>query len=116
MSRKLLFSVSIKDCRVDTFTVPGNGGGGKDTSSTGVRIVHPPSGAEGKATDTRSQAKNKQLAFKRMAESKAFKAWHRTVTAELITGKSVDDRVEEAMEPKNLKIEIKDDKGRWVAE
>lgn len=35
------------------------------------------SGATGRAVDTRSQAKNKQLAFKRMAESKRFKDWQR---------------------------------------
>jgi hypothetical protein len=50
-----------------------------------------------------------------MCESKEFKAWHRTITAEIITGKSIEDKVEEAMEPQNLKIEVKKE-GRWVAE
>ncbi len=40
MEKKLLFSVTIKDCDVDTFTVSGNGGAGKDTSQTGVRVTH----------------------------------------------------------------------------
>lgn len=40
MDKQLLFSVTIKDCRVDTFTVGGNGGSGKDTSNTGVRVTH----------------------------------------------------------------------------
>jgi protein subunit release factor A len=114
-NKKLLFSISIKDCRVDTFTVSGPGGGGKDTSNTGVRVTHPPSGAVGTSSDERSQLKNKQAAFKRMAASKAFKAWHQRVTAELLTGKSVEQRVEEAMEPHNLKVEVKKE-GRWVAE
>lgn len=38
--KKLLFSVTIKDCRVDNFTVGGNGGAGKDTSNTGARVTH----------------------------------------------------------------------------
>lgn len=38
--KQLLFSVTMKDCDLQTFTVGGPGGGGKDTSSTGVRIVH----------------------------------------------------------------------------
>ena len=114
-NKKLLFSVTIKDCRVDTFTVSGPGGGGKDTSNTGVRIVHPPSGAVGLSSDERSQAKNKQMAWKRMANTKEFKSWHKRVTAELLTGKSVDQLVEEAMEDKNLKVEVQKE-GRWVAE
>lgn len=36
----LLFSVTIKDCKVDAFTVGGNGGSGKDTSNTGARVTH----------------------------------------------------------------------------
>jgi hypothetical protein len=38
--KKLLFSVTMNDCDVQTFTVKGNGGSGKDTSQTGIRIVH----------------------------------------------------------------------------
>ena len=49
-----------------------------------------------------------------MLETKEFKAWHRITTAELITGKSVDDLVEEAMDSKNLKIEVRGENGRWT--
>lgn len=38
--RTLLFSVTIADCEVGTFTVKGPGGGGKDTSRTGIRVTH----------------------------------------------------------------------------
>ncbi len=38
--KKLLFSITIKDCKVDAFTVGGNGGAGKDTSNTGCRVTH----------------------------------------------------------------------------
>lgn len=79
--KKLLFSVTIKDCRVDTFTVGGRGGSGKDTSNTGVRITHLDSGAVGISSDTRSQRKNKELAFERMANSTKFKTWHKIETA-----------------------------------
>ena len=114
MKRKV-FSVSITDCRVDTFTVGGRGGSGKDTSNTGVRITHEPSGAVGKASDTRMQSHNKKLAFVRMAESKEFQVWARLTAAKLSTGKSVEDIVEEAMTPKNIKVEVKEN-GVWVAE
>lgn len=39
-NKHLLFSVTLEDCEVQTFTVGGNGGSGKDTSQTGVRIIH----------------------------------------------------------------------------
>lgn len=113
-TKRKLFSVTLADCRVDTFTVGGNGGGGKDTSSTGVRITHAPSGAVGRAVDTRSQHKNKVLAFRRMGESKAFRAWTRLIAAELQTGKTVEEQVEETMKPENLKVEGINFKGIWV--
>lgn len=112
--KEKLFSVTIKDCRVDTFTVGGNGGGGKDTSNTGVRVTHPPSGAVGRAVDTRSQAKNKALAFRRMGESKEFRGWVNIIAAELGTGHSIEEHVEAACHPKNIKVEVKDEKGNWT--
>lgn len=113
MERKPLFSVGIHDCRVDTFTVGGHGGSGKDTSNTGVRVTHEPSGGVGKATDTRSQAKNKLLAFKRMASTTAFIKWARVQASQLSGAKSVEQLVEEAMAPENLKIEVRTPKG-WT--
>jgi protein subunit release factor A len=113
-NKRLLFSVTVKDCRVDTFTVGGHGGAGKDTSNTGVRITHPPSGAVGISQESRQQSKNKASAWLRMTSSEKFKAWHKRVTAELLTGKSVEDRVEEAMDPANLKVEARDENGRWT--
>jgi protein subunit release factor A len=107
-----MFSVGIADCRVDTFTVRGPGGGGKDTSNTGVRVTHLASGASGEARETRSQAKNKELAFRRMGESKEFKLWVRLKAAELMTGKSIDQRVDEQMARENLKVEVRVD-GKW---
>lgn len=111
--RKLVFSVGIHDCKVDTFTVGGHGGAGKDTSNTGVRLTHEPSGAIGRATDTRSQLKNKQLALRRMAETEAFRAWARLESSRLAGMPSIDDQVEEAMRPENLKVEVQLN-GMWI--
>lgn len=108
MSREKVFTVTIKDCRVDTFTVGGAGGSGKDTSSTGVRITHQPSGAVGRAVESRSQGKNKALAFRRMGESKAFQAWAKLQAS---SQRSVESIVEEAMAPENIKVEYRDGKG-----
>lgn len=110
-TKRKLFSVTIKDCRVETFTVGGPGGGGKDTSNTGVRISHAPSGAVGKAIESRSQSTNKEKAFERMAKSREFQTWARLKAAELSLGKSIEQRVEEAMEPRHIKTEYRTAKG-----
>lgn len=111
LSKTRLFSVSIKDCKVNTFTVGGHGGSGKDTSNTGVCVVHPASGAMGIGQDHRSQLKNKQDAFSRMANSTKFQMWLRRVLAEMQSGKTLDQIVDEAMEPNNLKVEYRTEKG-----
>lgn len=108
LMRKKLFSVTIKDCKVETFTVGGHGGAGKDTSNTGVRIVHPPSGAVGKSTESRSQGKNKETAFRRMAETREFQTWARIKAAGFA---SVDAIVLEQMHPSNLKVEYRTETG-----
>lgn len=101
-----MFSITIKDCEVQTFRVGGAGGGGKDTCDSGVRIVHKASGASGRAVETRSQSKNKQLAWKRMAESKEFKAWHKLECARRLGQESeIQKLLDEKLLDKNLKIE-----------
>ncbi len=109
--RQKLFSVTIKDCRVDTFRCPGKGGQNVNKVSSGVRITHDASGAIGQACDTRDQFRNKRLAFKRMAESKEFQAWVKLRAAELQTGKSIEQHVEEMMDPSNLRIEQRTSNG-----
>lgn len=111
--RRLLFSVTIKDCRVDTFRSGGKGGQNQNKVESGVRITHPPSGAVGEARDSRDQLRNKRAAWKRMVESKPFKAWHRVETARRLGLRSVDEIVDEDMRPENLKIEARNSEGHW---
>lgn len=73
--RQRILSVTLADCRVDTFRSGGNGGQNQNTRDTGVRIVHPPSGAVGESREERSQLQNKKAAFKRMAAHPRFKVW-----------------------------------------
>jgi len=73
--RRLMFSVTRSDLEVQTFRCGGAGGQHRDKTSNGVRITHPPSGAVGKCTEHRSQAKNKEVALKRLADSFAFRGW-----------------------------------------
>lgn len=106
----------MKNCRTEYFTVGGAGGGGKDTSNSGCRITHIASGAVGKATDTRSAQKNRRLAFERMAATKTFRAWIKIQASRMMGEKSPEEIVDKMMEEKNLRIEIKDNKNRWIEE
>jgi protein subunit release factor A len=108
--RELVFSVTLKDCEVHEFTTSGAGGQRRDKKKTGIRIVHPPSGAVGQSSDQRSQWQNKKTAFKRMAESKEFKLWVRLRSGE---SARVAAAVERELWPDRIKVEVKQD-GEWV--
>lgn len=110
--KKLLFSVTKDDCRWDYYRCSGAGGQKVNKTSSGVRCTHHRSGAVGQSCDERSQHVNKKLAFKRMAESKVFKQWHRMEVARQ-TG--VLDEIERKIERemKRIKVEVKED-GIWT--
>lgn len=110
MTRELIATVTLKDCVVDTFRAGGKGGQNQNKRDTGVRITHPPSGAVGEARDQRSQLQNKRSAFRRMCETKEFRAWTRKLA-------SSDDllkaEVERELWPDRLKTEVRDGSGPW---
>lgn len=113
--RKLLFSVGKKDFKIDTFRAGGPGGQNQNKRETGVRITHIESGAVAESRTHRTQGENKKAALKRLVETPKWKAWHRKRTAiELGMVADIEEQVERAMQPKNLKIEVKDEEGRWV--
>lgn len=112
--RQKLFSVSIKDCRVDTFRSGGKGGQNQNKVESGVRVVHEPSEARGEARDSRDQLQNKQNAFMRMAKSPTFMSWVRVEASRRISGKTIDQIVNEDMQLHNLRVEHRDDNGNWV--
>ena len=103
--KQLLFSVTKEDCDWQTFRSGGKGGQNQNKVSSGVRCIHRASGAVGEARDTRSQLLNRRAAFERMAQSAVFQTWLRLETARRLGQPSVDELVERAMEPQNLKFE-----------
>lgn len=113
--KKLLFSVTMKDLEMQTFSVGGPGGGGKDTSNSAVRLIHPPSGAVGEGRESRSNTQNRRAAFKHLAESKKFKDWHRIECARRMGQRipetkeeilaRVDQMIEEGLKSGAIKVE-----------
>jgi protein subunit release factor A len=119
--KKLLFSVTMKDLEMQTFTVGGHGGGGKDTSNSGVRLIHKASGAVGEGRDHRSNTRNRQDALVRLANTKEFKQWHRVEcakrmgqqipeTPEQIKAR-IDRMVDEGLKDGTIKIEYLENGG-----
>ena len=112
--KELLFSVTASDCDWETMRGTGPGGQKRNKTESKVRCTHRDSGAIGESDETRSQHDNKRLAFRKMAESPKFKAWHKIEVAKR-TGKLIEleDNVNKAMRDQNLKVEGRVD-GLWV--
>lgn len=113
MKKELLFSVTKKDLKVDTFRAGGKGGQNQNKRNSGVRIRHPESGAVGESREERSQHQNRKIAFKRLVESSIFKLWINRKAKEAIDKKTLEQRVQEMMNENNLKIEVNEN-GKWV--
>lgn len=101
--RKLLFSLTKKDFTIQTFRAGGAGGQNQNKVESGVRIIHPASGARGEARDSRKQLTNKKTAFRRLIDSKKFQDWHKIECARRLG--TIEAKVNEQMQDHNLKIE-----------
>lgn len=110
--KTLLFSITRDDFDIDTFTAGGKGGQHQNRSQTGVRLTHRASGAVGEARDDRSQYINKKNALERLVASPRFKAWHKLETAKRLgLTQQAEEEAERQMNPKNLRIEVRTDRG-----
>jgi hypothetical protein len=110
MARELIFSVTPKDCELQTFRAGGSGGQNQNKRDTGVRWIHPPSGARGESREERSQLQNKKTAWRRMCETPEFRAWVRLQAGgeELLKA-----QVERELWPDKTVVEVFED-GKWV--
>ena len=57
-----------RQVRLDTFRASGPGGQNLHKTESAVRLTHLPSGVVVLASDTRSQTRNREIAFERLAE------------------------------------------------
>lgn len=114
--RELLFSLTKKDFRIDTFRAGGKGGQKQNKTESGVRVTHIESGAVGESREERSQHQNKKIAFKRCVESEVFKKWHKRKCAEILADKqAIEKKVRDSMKDENLKIEAYDENSKkWI--
>lgn len=111
--KKLLFSVTAKDCEFETFCTGGKGGQHRNAKQNGVRVRHLASGAVAEHRDGRDQRKNKEAAFAKLAETSKFKNWHKVEVSKRlglikIDYAEIERRVCAALSEGNLKVEIYD--------
>ena len=113
MKRELLFSVAKKDFKVDYFSGTGAGGQYRNKHQNCVRTRHLESGAIATGQSNRSRQANIREALNGLVKSTKFKLWMTRMVNEVVSGKTIEQRVDEMMTPENLKIEVKES-GRWV--
>lgn len=112
-NKKPSFSITIKDCEVETFRCGGKGGQNVNKVETGVRIKHAPSGAVAESREHREQHRNKINAFVKMANSPKFQKWVKVEAARRAGKPTPDEIVEKMMELKNIRVQYKVD-GKWT--
>jgi peptide chain release factor len=58
----------LAECEVHTFRSGGKGGQHQNTTESGVRLVHQPTGIRAESREDRSQHRNRQIALRRLRE------------------------------------------------
>jgi protein subunit release factor A len=101
--KKLIFSLTKKDFRVDKFKSGGKGGQNQNKRDTGVRIIHVESGIASECREERSQEQNKRKAFRKLCENPKFRLWIKKRAFELEN--DIDKLVDEQMRDQYLKVE-----------
>lgn len=114
MTRKLVFSVTVKDCEWSYTRGTGNGGQKKNKTNSAVHCMHRVSGAHGFAQDHREQRRNRELAFARMCQDPKFKMWQKLEFSRRVgTEAAIEETVSREM--KKIRVDVKQN-GRWVDE
>lgn len=114
-TREKILTVTIHDCEVQTFRVGGNGGQKVNKTSSGVRVIHHPSGARGESREHREQSRNKREAFIKMVDTPIFRYWIAVETGNRKSLTQLEAEIEaELADTSNLFVEVKEN-GKWVA-
>lgn len=102
--RERVVHLTKKDFVIQTFRSGGKGGQNQNARDTGVRIIHPPSGARGESREHRTQLQNRKAAFLRMTGTTEFRMWIANAHMQL-DPQEIEKKVDEMMAIENLEIE-----------
>lgn len=108
-----VLSVTKEDFVWQTFRAGGKGGQKQNKTSSGVRCIHPPSGAVGEGRDERSQPQNRKNAWLRCIQSDKFQLWLHRQTNRLAFDldqieREIAAEVDRQMDPSNILVEVWD--------
>lgn len=112
-NKQKLVLVSKKDLIIEWFSGHGAGGQYRNRHQNCCRITHPESRATAVATQQRSATQNQKEAFINLCKTANFKMWLARKLMEISTGKTLDQRVEEQMAEKYLRVECLEN-GQWT--
>lgn len=107
-----ILTVTRKNFRFDHFRCPGHGGQNVNKVSTGVRITHMDSGYYAESCEFRTQHQNLKRAFEKLCKDRRFVAWLKNKALKV---EDISIQVDRAMEPKNLKFEVRKN-NKWEKE
>lgn len=94
----------LRQCRVETFRAGGKGGQHQNTTDSGVRLVHEPTGLRAGSRGERSQHRNKAIALERLRKKLEKRNARRTPrVATRVPGREKRKR----LEAKRLRSKVK---------
>jgi protein subunit release factor B len=112
---KPVFSVTKKDFHIEYFSGTGAGGQHRNRHKNCVRLRHIETGIIKTGQNNKERIQNLNDAFKKMTSDKRFLAYCEMKLSELEGQPTPEEKVEEMLNPKNLKIEVKEN-NKWVVE
>jgi len=113
VARELLFSLTKKDFDIQWFSGTGAGGQHRNKHQNCCRMTHIASGAKATGQSNKDRLANQREAFRSIQENSKFKMWFNQKVMESLSNETIEDRVKKQMNPDNIKVEEKDDRGRW---
>jgi len=111
--KEILFTLTKKDFEVSWFSPKGPGGQNKNKTQNACRIQHPASGAMATGQEQRDRAQNQKAAIHRLVKNPKFMVWWKRRVWEIDNKKTVEQVVNEALSPENIRVEVMKD-GKWV--
>jgi len=113
VKRELLFSVTKKDLDITWFSGCGAGGQHRNKHQNCIRIQHRASGTLVTGQSHKERQSNIKEALKNLTSNPKFKVWLSRMIYEVLGGKTLDERVNEMMEPNHIKVETRNESGNW---
>jgi len=111
--KELLFSITRKDLKVNYFSGTGPGGQNRNKNQNCVRIQHKDSGVIVTGQSNKSRKANEGEALNNLVNHPKFKLWHTSKIHEVLSGKTIEELVDEQLDSDNLLIECKNENGKW---